>query len=480
MIARSRFNVIFALLLIAAFAACASPAAAPAMPAIGPSATAAAAISETPPASVPFSLSALAVQRASDSDRLLLSPVDPETGYALSGHTPIDLGVNFYYRVTPDGKTLIFSSYPSAQPSRAAVRFLDLSGWSETVGLQLTSRGWTSALAISPDGSRLALATVEARQSSLWLVDIDNHILLAHIQTPLFIAGMDFTADNEGLMLYGRQERTDTGLSQGPPVAEFRSAQDLELLWSRTLKSVRDGFEPNAEFKGDSREPGAGTTYRPAAVFAPSAHTLYIVHADSDQLTRVDFARKSTLTRDIQPGRSWFERLLALGTGTAHAKVQDGKERQAVISPDGKIVYSLGVQNELTKKSNGTWKLKQTPLQLQAIRVEDAIELFRSQAAGDSLSLSADAPTILVHRWDYARGEVGGTVEVSAKGGVVIREAPGLELRPTRRLDGSPLLVSAALSGGGQGESIMSTFDLEMTLLGSWKTAGYGDWIMLP
>ncbi|MFH1183737.1 MAG: hypothetical protein V1755_01695 [Chloroflexota bacterium] len=479
MSARLRSRITVAWILAFGLVAC-QGATAPSVPI---ESTAAPAATEPAPAAttaaVPFAQSALAALQELDSDRLTLAPVHPATGRALQGYEPIDLGANFHYDFTSDRSSLILARYPSAEGSFAELHFLDLPTWTEATGLQLPTRGWTSAHAVSADGNRFAIATVETRRSTVWLVDAAACILLKHIDTPLYVAGMDFSSDSERLMIYGQQERVDTGLSQGPPIAELRSAQDLGLLWSRTLESVRDGFEPNDQFKGEAHEPGAGTTYRPGIAFAPISDSLYLVHADAQRLTGVDFARKRVLTLDIQPRLSWFEGFLALGAGTAHAKVQDGTERRAIVSPDGEIIYTLGLQNKFTKPSNGDWELTQTALQLQAIRSLDAAELYRSEAAGESLSPSGDSHTILVHRWDYAAGGPGATIEVNAVNGAILREAAGLDLRPTRRMDGSPLLVSAA-PRGGQGATTMSAFAPDGTPLGSWETPRYGDWLLVP
>ena len=283
------------------------------------------------------------------------------------------MGSNFFYTFSPDRKTMIFSSLAESAGSFAALRFLDIATWTEAVGLLLPTRGWSSAQAVSADGSRFAMATVETRSRHVWLVDAEKHILLESIETPLYVTGMAFTADGEALMLYGNPENFETGVTEGPPVAELRSSDDLDVIWSRELEAVVDGFQPNADFKGEAHQPGTGSTYRPAVVFDPQTSTMYVVHADVDKLTRVEFERKRVLTQDIQPAVSWFERLLALGAGAAHAKAMDGVEREALLSQDGETLYIAGMQNKMTQASNGEWQFEQVPLSLQAIRPSTAV-----------------------------------------------------------------------------------------------------------
>ena len=259
---------------------------------------------------------------------------------------------------------------------------------------------------------------------------------------------MAFTSDSQAVMLYERQENYQTGLSEGAPVAELRSGRNLAIFWSSTLSDVRDGFQAFEGQTGQPHEPGTGSTYRPAVVFDAQAKAMYVIHADTARLTRVDFRRYATLTQDITPKLSVIERLLALGSITAHAKVQDGIERHAVISPDGSVVYTAGLQNKLTKNSSdGMWDLAQSYLPLQAIRLADAAELYRSEATGDTMDISTDGQTILLARWDLAEGDGAGTTVLDAATGAIQNEVEGYQLRHSSRLGGSPLVVGQFLRG---------------------------------
>jgi hypothetical protein len=417
------------------------------------------------------------VKQATGSDHHLLAPVDPATGNNVQGYEPIDMGSNFYYTFSPDGTTMIFSSLAESAGSFAALRFLDLETWTEAVGLLLPTRGWSSAQAVSADGSHYAMATVETRSRHVWLVDAQKHILLDSIETPLYVTGMAFTSDGQGLMLYGNPEIFETGVTQGPPVAELRSSEDLDLIWSRELEGVIDGFQPNAEYKGEAHQPGTGSSYRPAVVFDPQAATMDVVHADVEKLTRVEFERKRVLTQDIRPAVSWVERLLALGTRVAYAKVQDGMEREAVLSPDAETLYIAGLQNKMTQASNGEWQFEQIPLALQAIQPSNAAVIWTSEAAGSSLQFSEDIGSLFLSNFNMA-SEATETYEVSPADGVILNEAAGLQMRLTRRMDGTPLLVTAEF--GPAAPVTLSAFTLDGVPLGEWKVPRYGDWILVP
>jgi hypothetical protein len=288
---------------------------------------------------------------------------------------------------------------------------------------------------------------------------------------------MAFTSDGEGLMLYGNPEIFETGITQGPPVAELRSSQDLDLIWARELDAVTDGFQPNAAFTGDAHTPGVGSTYRPAVAFDPRAATLYVVHAEADKLTRVEFERKRVLTQDLRPAVSWFERMLALGTGVAHAKVQDGVEREALLSQDGETLYIAGMRNKMTQASNGDWQFEQLPLAVQAVRPSTAAVIWRSEAAGSLLQLSDDIGSVFVSYFNLA-SEESKTFELSPADGVILNEAAALQMRLTRLMDGTPLLVAAEFSPAAP--VTLSAFTLDGVPLGSWQVPRYGDWILVP
>jgi dipeptidyl aminopeptidase/acylaminoacyl peptidase len=416
-----------------------------------------------------------------DSATYSLSPIDPATGNTVEGYPPISLGVNFYYSITRDRRTLIFASYPSANPSRAAVDFVDLTKWQDDPAIQLPSKGWASALTVSADGSRFAMATVQPKDTSLWLMDVTRHVVLAHALTPLLINNMQFTPDSQGLLIYGQNEDHDNGLSHGPPVAELRSAQDLQIEWSKVLSSVREGFVPNQSYKGNAHDPRVGTTFRPAVVFAPDADVMYIVHADVDRLTRVDFARKTVLTQDIRQATSLLERIVEVTAGNAYAKGQEGAERSAVISADGSTIFTCGTQNKFVEQPNGTLVLVQTRLPLRALDAAHATQIFQSEAMGSDLDLSGDGSAVLVPQMNYDTGYVTSTTEVNSATGKINGEDQGFALRTTHRMDGTPLAVSStSLSASQVSSYALSAFGADGAPLGHWEEPVYTDWLIVP
>ncbi len=436
----------------------------------------------TPLSSIPFKDSTLVAQVDPKTNEYLLAPVNPATGQRLNGYVPIDVGpASLSYSFSPDKKTLLFITYASnASPAQPTLHFLDLPAWKENIISlsQFYLNGWISAWTVSPDGKRFAIATSD-KDDALLLVDIVRRKVIAQTNTSYMVNKLQFTADSSGLMIYGRRWDPNTGVSQGAPVAEMLSAQDLRPTWSVKLNNVRDGFQPNQNFTGSAYEPGAGTEYVPGIVFAPNADLLYIVHADVDKLTRVDFDRQFVATLDIHPKLSWFEQFLMLAAGDAFAKGQEGIERQALISADGRIIYTAGTQNKLSKNSNGDWAFTQTPLNLEAISAADGIELFKSEVTGSELSLSSDGASVFLNQY-LDSGYPSGTDEVNAITGEMVVQHEGLSLQSTHLIDGTPLLISATPGYTNQSITEMTVFTADHTLLGKWTAPEYAEWLIMP
>ncbi len=445
------------------------------MPASTPAATSA------PLSSVPLKESALVAEADSKSNTVLLAPVDPATGQNLANYAPVNFGPASPFSFSPDRKMLIFVSYPpKSSADNPQLHFLDLASWQDSI-LPLNQKpriGWLSTWAISPDGRLFAMAEGD-KQSRLLLADVSRHGIIAQATLNDMVSNMQFTADSSGLMIYGSKVDPNTQVILGAPTAELLSAKDLSTAWSMSLNDVRNGFEFNPGYQGSAFDPGAGSEYLPGVVFAPDADMLYIVHADVDRLTQVDFAKRSVVTLDIRPKLSWLEQLLTLSAGTAYAKGQDGITLQAGISPDGRTIYTIGTQNKLDKLSNGDLTFTQTALNLQAISASDGMQLFKSDATGTTLGLSSDGGSVFLEQQDDT-GAVTGTTEVNALTGEVINQYKGVWLRSAHRMDGTPLLVSAVEGYTDPSVSVMSAFTPDHQLLGTWSASPNSDWVIMP
>ncbi|MCI0555856.1 MAG: WD40 repeat domain-containing protein, partial [Anaerolineae bacterium] len=293
-----------------------------------------------------------------------LFPLDPATGTALPDYSPISLGQSYSYAFSPDRRTLAAVVFPNDAIYHGNLLLVDLPTW-KTQTFELKTNGWVSSIVFSPDGKWLAMSQSEST-FELTIFDLKQGVVAAHSEEDFLITRMKFTENSESLMLYGmviENRYTENEMSAGAPYVKLLDADDLSPRWSVELEGVRDGVYPTDETVAiDYNQPGTAMYLAPALAFAPNRDVLHVVHADSDHLTTVDFSTQKVATVKIQDQLSWFERLLSLTAGVAHAKVADGTSKQAVISPDGQFLYVVGMHNESLQGQQGNWQMNQTPL----------------------------------------------------------------------------------------------------------------------
>jgi hypothetical protein len=322
----------------------------------------------------------------------LLFPLDPATGDPVPGYEPILLVYSSPQAFSPDRKTLAvitFSKDDSYYHNSGRLLLIDLPAW-ESRHLDLKLDGWISSMVFSPDGKRLAIAHGETSYYYLTIVNVEQGNILAKAPMDFLVTRLKFTEDGESLMIYRPGILPVSDLSPGPAGVLLLDVAKLNTRWSAELDGVRDGMFPRDETITQSQlyEPGKAIYFTPALTFAPNRNTLYIVHADSEQLTTVDFDAQMVKTVSIKPKLTRFEWLLSLTAGVAHAKFMNGTNKQAVISPDGRLLYVVGTSVRSVQNEQGNFQTEQTPLGLEIIqprdgsRVQhfdtDATELFAS------------------------------------------------------------------------------------------------------
>jgi hypothetical protein len=346
-----------------------------------------------------FGTSLLATMWKGGSEGTVLFPLDPASGEALPGYQPIPLGYLSLHAFSLDRSKLAVVSFANESAFNGSLVLIDLPTWKrQRFDLELI--GWVNAIVFSPDGTRVAIAHGQSNYK-LTLVDLTQGVILAEEQTDSFVSHLKFAKSGDALMLYSSTVSTANGLSAGPPNISLLDAADLSPRWSVKLEGVRDGIflkDENAT-EANIHEPGQAFYISPGLAFAPERDALYIVHADAEKLTTVDFEAQKINTVDIQARLTWFERLLALSAGVAHAKIGDGIIRQAVVSPNGEFLYVVGVNNMTVKDKWGNWQMEQTPLRLEILQTRDGSRLSRFESKGTELSLSPDGRFLYVRNW---------------------------------------------------------------------------------
>ena len=418
-----------------------------------------------------FEESLLIVEWKGRSEGNLLFPLDPASRTALPDYTPISLGQSYSYAFSPDRQTLAAVTFPDDNIYRGDLLLIDLSSW-KTQTIELETSGWVSAMTFSPDGKRLAIAQGESAYH-LTMFDLEKGNITAQTEEDSMIMRMKFTADSESLMLYGTMTEnryTVNEISGGAPLVQLLDVSNLNPRWSAELEAVHDGIFPKDEdVKADLSQPGTALYISPAVVFAPQQNRLYVVHADSEQLTITDFDAQTVQTVEIQAELTWFERLLSLTASVAHAKVSDGTTKQAVLSPDGQFLYVVGLRYESFLDKMGNWQMNQTPLGLEVIRTSHGSRVERFEMDSSDLSISTDGQLLYLRDWtDTAPWTK--VFDLSTQ--QVITHKDWIYAAPAFRMNREPLLVSTHSTGEFSHHiSIFSPYGAQ--LLSEWTSSGY-------
>jgi len=346
-----------------------------------------------------FETSLLATQWKGDQEGNVLFPLDPASGAALPGYTPIPLGQSFSHAFSPNRHTLAALSFPNQYAHDGSLLLIDLFTW-KTQRFELDLDGWVSTMVFSPDGKQLAVAHGESSYQ-LTMINVEQGLIMAQREIDAYVTRLKFTESGEALMLYTPAITLMDGVSSAPPQALLLDAADLNPLWSAELEGVRDGIFPTDEniSQADLYEPGNAVYLSPGLTFAPDWNALYIVHADAGQLTTVDFENQHVETVEIQTKLTWFERLLSLTAGTAHAKIADGTSKQAVVSSDGEFLYVVGATSASFQDKLGNLQMEQTPLGLEIIHTSDGSRVEHIETDATELSLTPDGRFLYVRNW---------------------------------------------------------------------------------
>jgi len=328
-----------------------------------------------------------------------LFPLDPASGAALPGYEPIALGYTSYSAYSPDRQTLAMVSFPTETTYNGSLLLIDLPAW-KAQHFELKLVGWVSTMAFSPDGKRLAIAHGQTYYQ-ITMVDLEQGVVETQAEMDSFVSRLKFTSDGEALMVYGSTIDNTNGLDADPPQVLLLDAIDLSPRWSVELENVRDGIFPKDETitHPELYEPGNAFYLSPGLVFAPDQDTLYVVHADAEQLTTVNFDDQIVETIEIKTKLTWFERLLSLTAGVAHAKIADGTNKQAAISPDGQFLYVMGITTASFQDQMGNLQMEQTQHGLEIIQTSDGSRLEHFETEATELSLSPDGRFLYMRNW---------------------------------------------------------------------------------
>ena len=352
------------------------------------------------------------------------------------------------YAFSPDGNTLalVTGTTPfctamgggsACWPSSKALHFVDLTTRS-TISVD-PGVGRVGALTFSPDGRHVALVHESRRAIEARVYDPSDGRLLQSAVVPFVPSYLGYTVDGGNLILVGAEEGADPGIPPpGPLMVLLLNGESLETAWRQTMDGIVHGSWCLEECDGSHEFP-VMASWSPAIVRIPGTDQIAIVHADADRLSSIDAAEQRVTTTEITTPRSWLDQLMALGTVAAEAKgASEGAHREAVASPDGSRLYTVGRAYHARRGDDGAWQMWDEPLGLQVIDPSTASRIASIDSGASRVALTKDGSWLLLTVW----GDVEVSTQVLPVDGLEEgRSIEAWELMAARSLEGTPVVM---------------------------------------
>lgn len=410
----------------------------------------------------------------------VLSPIDASSGQALCDYKAISAGRNYNsYAFSPDSSSLAVIVSNKDDHSDGALHLIDLRHWQQ-VSTSIAFNSWVMAMAFSPDGEQLAIAQAGPHKGAhgwpaeyrLVVVDVASQSIAAETGLEIAPRLLQFTPDGASLVVYGPANQNRSGIDAEARALLLNTA-DLSPSWETVLNGVLDG--QTRLYGSDNSE--RYMWWGPGVAYSPQQQILYVVHADEDRLSSVDFASRSLASVEIRPAMSWFERLLAFTAGVAKAKVVDGTTKQAALSADGQMLYIVSQTNATIQDERGNWQLEQTSHGLQIVDPATGLEIARLDSEATDLALSSDGKKLYLRGWTSTWASTAWSEILDLDRLKVENRLAGRHLLPGRRLDGAPVLLSQ--NPQSSGNTALAIVDLESphnTIV--FSATGYAIWLL--
>lgn len=418
-----------------------------------------------------------------NDEKQLIYPVDPANGEALSGYKPL---TGSPAALSIDSQKLaVIESYgqsceayaggTACRDSADVLHLVDLPTWEQDT-INLPGQGWSDLAAFNPDNTQLALLYHQPANEQLLLFDVKTGQVEAKHGLKFRPSFLAYTLDGATLILYGSPLGAKPGVSEpGSPRLLLLDAESLEVKWEQLLPGLASG-EWCLENCDASHEKRLSVHWQPAVLLSPDRRQLYLVNADRDRLTVLDFETQTVRLVELQLAHSWFEQFLALTAGVAQAKGGvEGATKAAVFSPDGQRLYVVGRTMQAELDSQGYWQIEEASLGLQVFEVKSGRQIAHHDYEVIDLRLTPDGAVLLLLGW----AERGGWTEVlDANDLEHLATLVEWEVGIAPRLDGQPLLMA---SRPGPADTKFAIVDPNSFEIGSaWSKPGYAWWVKGP
>ncbi len=408
--------------------------------------------------------------------------VDPATGQDLPDHPPLGVRVSAISSdgtraagIESRGQSCEASGGGSACYASADVlHLIDLTAW-RAVTTTLSANDWAGPLVFSPDSTRLALSLQERRASTLMLLDARTGAVLIRRALSFLPTQIKYTQDGTQLILYGQPFGNDPGMTKpDPPRVLALNGATLDVQWEQSLTNIVSGSWC-LESCQSSHEQQLFASWTPAVVAAHDGRALYIVHADAERLTTVDFDAHTVRMVEIRAAQSWLERLLDFGTSVAEAKGGfNGAHKSAVLSPDDAMLYVLTQTEQATRNALGDWDTQYASLGVQVIETSSGRRMTRHDDTAKAIKMTLDGAHLLLHDWD---GRQWWTDVLDAKSLQRVARLDDWEVVIARRLDGQPIL----LAQNPYHPALKALLDPRtFAVVHSWTASSYASWVSPP
>lgn len=255
----------------------------------------------------------------------------------------------------------------ACRPNAGVLHMVELPSQREVTST-FPDKGWIGSISFNPDSTILALGFNQENKSSVWLVDARTAHIVAQRAIGFRATLFNFTADGKTLAVYGQADSDESAVAPPPPPHELLlDARTLEVKQEITLDTLASGSWCVQNCQA-SHEQHLSKYWGPAVIPSKDRNSLYIVHADSDQLTTIDLANGTIHTEDIRLARTLFEDFLTLSANVAQAKGgYEGVNQYAALSPDGARLFVLGQKMTAASGSSDLWETSYSAGELQAI-----------------------------------------------------------------------------------------------------------------
>jgi mono/diheme cytochrome c family protein len=382
----------------------------------------------------------------SRDDGSYIAPVDPISGLPLCGADRMDLSYYPMYAFSNDRLNLAVLSAETTKQDNFRLRWIDLLSW-KAIDTGVVFSSWSQSLAVHPDNKHVVIANSiitqekEPRLLGYNLVQVDvsrkyrpgDTMMQVNLDIDPRLIG--YTGGGHYIFVYGVKYDYLKGTITSPARVELFNASDLSLAWQKELEDVQEGVN----HIGEGTDPDQYTQAMPALTLSTDRNKLYIVHADDDRLTTVDFLNRESKTVDIQLKLNWLEKLISLTATPAQAKGLNGTMKQAILSPDGSLLYVTGTTGIVRKDRANNWQFDEVPLGLQVIDVAQGREVGQLKSDATEVSLSSDGSLLFLRGW----GDHPWTDVLATKNLHILQHIDWQLLFPANTLSGGELLLGS-------------------------------------